>query len=315
MPHLARRSIAWMARALPVTLPVVAADSTPILLLVDRADLGHSGLNKAMLLARHLRAPLELYLCEVSPSGRSPQDSPQGVSRLAPMQAAAHAYLHALRQSIFSTDVQIHCESQVATSLADGLDQRLRRRAALLVIIPVGAQILPQRHLGVDWSPLQGRSVPLLLTRRRVWRPIPQFGAAVDLGADGDDELGARLIGLAERLTRRCAALLEYLYLAVGDNEGKVALEAWRRLGRLAGGTPARCALKGWLHCQQGQPSEELPGVVGERGYDLLMMGWPRRPASALAGRNHHHAPPPSVRLLHESAGDLLLLPAVASGD
>ena len=313
MPHLARRSIAWMARAVPVTLRVVAAESTAILLLVDRADLGHSGLNKAMLLARHLRAPLDLYLCEVSPSGRS-RDSTQDGSRLAPMYAAAQAYLHALRQSIFSTDVEIRCESQVASSLADGLEQRLRRGAALL-IIPVGAHILPQRHLGGNWSWLQGCNVPLLLARKRVWRPVPQFGAAVDLGADGDDEHGARLIGLAERLTRRCAALLEYLYVATGDNEGKVALEAWRRLGRLAAGTEARSALKGWLHCRQGEPREVLSGVIGERGYDLLMMGWPRRPDGALAGLNHEHAPPRSVRLLQETAGDLLLLPAVASGD
>ena len=104
-----------MAAAVPVTLLVVAAALIPILLLVDRGDLGHNGLNKAMLLARHMQAPLELHLCEVSPFVRS-RDSPAGVAQLAQMQAAAQAYLHALRQSIFSTDVEIRCESQVATS-------------------------------------------------------------------------------------------------------------------------------------------------------------------------------------------------------
>ena len=184
----------------------------------------------------------------------------------------------------------------------------------LLVITPVGAHIMPDPRVGVDWSGLQGCNVPLLLARKRAWKPVPQFGAAIDLGADGDDEFGARLIGLAERLTRRCAALLEYLYVAAGDTEGAPAQQAWRRLVQLAGITEGSSGLTGWLHYQQGQPREVLPSVVGERGYDLLMMGWPRRPDGARAGFTDDDAPP-SVRLLQAAEGDLLLLPAVASGD
>jgi hypothetical protein len=310
-----------------VTLPVVLTELTPILLLVDRGDLGHHGLNKAMLLARHLQAPLEMYLCDVSPSATAP-DSPQRLAELAQKQAAAQAYLQALRQGISSTDVEIRCESRVASSVAEGLDQRLRRGAALLVIAPAGAQLVPDPRVGLERSLLQCCIVPLLLTRRRAWRPVPQFGAAIDLDVDADPRLGARLVGLAERLTRRCEALLEYLYVGRGETEAEAARAAWRRLTQLADAAEDRSGLKGWLRYHHGQPREVLPGVVSERGYDLLMMGWPRRPdgapegfidddaASSAPGRTLAKPRTPlesrrtSVRLLQAAAGDLLLLPA-----
>lgn len=322
-----------MAVAVPGNLLLMATTSIPILLLVDRGDVGHHGLNKAMLLARHMRAPLELYLCEVSPLVRS-RDSPERAAQLAELQAAARAYLHALRLHIFSTDVEIRYESQVTTSWADGLNQRLQRAAVLLVITPVGAQITPDPRVALDWSLLQSCTAPLLLTRKRAWKPVPRFGAAIDLGAGADDELGARLIGLAEQLTRACSALLEYLYVAVDEGEATPVYEAWRRLAQLAGVAKGSVGSRGWLRYHAGRPREQLPSVVGERGYDLLMMGWPRRrdgtltsfinddaAPSALGAASPRHAAPleenrrTSVRLLRAADGDLLLLPAVSSAD
>lgn len=305
--------------------------SAPILLLVDRGDLGHYSLHKAMLLARHMQAPLELHLCEVLPVTQARNSQPH-LTRLAQVQTEARAYLQALRQNILSTDVEIRCESQVAPSLADGLDQRLRGAGVLLVITPVGAQIVPDLRVAMDWSLLQSCSAPLLLTRKRAWRPVPQFGAAIDLDADADDELGARLIDLAERLSRRCVALLEYLYVAPGDAEGALVQAAQQRLAALAGATNRNGALHGWLHYHPGQPREVLPRVVSERCHDLLMMGWPRRPegfltnfvkdavaASSESGVDSgsqaaplEDAAPICVRLLWAAEGDLLLLPAVS---
>src|SRR3974390_1436551 len=129
----------------------MATDSTPILLLVDRSDLGNYSLNKAMLLARHLHAPLELYLCEVSRSAQ-PWGSQDQATQPAQLPADAQAYLRALRQNILSTDVEIRCESRLAASWADGLEQRLRRAAVLLVITAVGGRVVPDPRRALDWS-------------------------------------------------------------------------------------------------------------------------------------------------------------------
>jgi len=301
----------------------------PVVLLVDRSDFGHHGLIKAMLLARHLQAPLELYLCELSPSLQSRNRQGQS-SQSGQLRAEAQAYLQALRQNIVSTDVEIRCASQVAASWADGLEQRLQRAAVLLVTAPVGAQIVADPRIAVDWSLLRACSAPLLLTRKRPWKAVPRFAAAIDLGAGADEELGAQLIGLAEQLTRRCSAHLEYLYAAPDAGEDSPAEQAWRRLTQLAGSTQASPGSRAWLHYLQGQPREVLPRLVGERGYDLLVMGCPRPQGGALAGFIDDDAPQPpalgrryghraavlenaertAARLLRAADGDLLVLPA-----
>jgi nucleotide-binding universal stress UspA family protein len=198
------------------------------------------------------------------------------------------------------------------------------------VITPVGAHVVPDPRVAFDWSLLRACAAPLLLTRKRPWKPVPRFGAAIDLGAGADEELGARLIRLAEQLTRRCSAHLEYLYAAPDAGEDSPAEQAWQRLTELAANTQESPGLSGWLHCLQGQPREVLPRLVGERSYDLLVMGCPPPQGGALAGFIDDDAPQPAalghpsghrpavlenarrtpVGLLRAADGDLLVLPA-----
>lgn len=315
-----------MAGQAPVNLCGMTSHSAPILLLVDRSDMGLHSLGKAMLLARYLRAPLELHLCEVSPWVGS-RDSPARTSQVSQLQGAAQTYLRALLQKLSLGDLHVRCESQVASSWADGLTQRLRRAAVLLVVAPLGAQALPDPRAALHWSLLHACTVPLLLPRQRIWKPVPKFGAAIDLGSAADEEQAARLIGLAERWARGCHALLEYLYVAGGQAEGKPAQQAWHRLGALAGAAPDGAGLKGWLHYHPAEAEAELPRAVAARDYDLMMMGRPRRrstlpgfidddePCLAPSRARSQAAPTQNTwtRLLRGAAGDLLLLPAASS--
>ncbi len=261
---------------------MLGAVATPVLLLVDRQDIGQNGLQKAMLLARYLQAPLELFLCEVSPGPRAGRDLS--------VPARAQEYLQALRQSIHCTDVDISTKAEVAGSVVEGLRAKLQRSAPVLVVVPTTArdgQEVSATDVTRPWASACG--APLLLARRRPWRPVPRFGAAVDLSATADAALGRRIVRLAETLTRRCGALLEYVFVAPGPVDAAQINRARQRLESFAGQRSS-----GWLYYRCGDPVEQLTRVVLERDPDVLLLGASDRVSRGGAGMGH---------------GDVLLVP------
>lgn len=295
--------------------------TSSIVLMVEPGEQVHHGLNKALLLARHLREPLDLFWC----GGGSDVPHQKGWKRdeTALADSEAQNYLRALRLGIPSADVVIRSECTRAPSLAEGLMQKLQHTPARLVVRAVanngGSKTAAK---AIDQSLLQGCSSPLLLARKRAWRPIPRFAAALDLNEESDKDQCQQIARLAEALTSACGALLEYLFIERDDRRARGAVDARHRLDALT--RPDR--VSGWLHYRVGDPKELLPRVVVERDYDLLLLGLSVYPphnvaGDALRGSRADGSTPWArkemildtlpARLLRSAGGDLLLVPKI----
>ena len=94
--------------------------------------------------------------------------------------------------------------------MAAGLAERLTSLHADLVVKNVSDGLAGDRRRSPafdDWELVHRCAVPLLLTGRRPWRPVPQVWAAVDLDADQAD-LSERLLGIASDLAKGCGGQL-----------------------------------------------------------------------------------------------------------
>jgi nucleotide-binding universal stress UspA family protein len=276
-----------------------------ILLLVERGERAHRGLNKALLLARHFGARLELLLCETARyvSGRA-NDSAAVESAHETCVTEGRHYLQALLQTIVFAGVEIGAQALCVPSIPEGVAEQMVHTGGQLIV--KGARPGNGLATPLDWRILEQCGVPLLLTSGRPWRASPRFAAAVDLSDAGDRRLSTRLVGLCEALAHRCGAELDYLYATpIHERAVRARQMHGRLLSLLGAGDPG----VGRLQYCSGEPSEVLPRLIARRDYDLLALG-ARHAASA--------ARPDALlsRLVRAAGGDLLLLPGrVASGN
>lgn len=180
-----------------------------ILLVVERGERVHAGLAKALTLARHTRAHLELFLCET--------DSYLQASE--PRLQRGHDYLRALRDGVLCADVVIDDEVAWAPSLLRGVAEKLRRTPVQMVVRVAGqlnsAMAIFARHL------IGHSGIPLLLTRGRPWQAVPRFVAVLDPAPGA----AARApIGQLSELLKHCSgAQMDYLVSPTGGLAGLLA--------------------------------------------------------------------------------------------
>jgi nucleotide-binding universal stress UspA family protein len=269
-----------------------------ILLLVERGDQGHHALNKALLLARHLHARLELFLCDTErySSVRSNGDEAADTS-LAIRLAEAHEYLRALRKSMLVTDVEVTSDAVCHVSLRAALADKLRHGDVDLVVkgvVPAGDG---HGHRAIDWPLVASCRVPLLLTRSRPWHPVPRFAAAVDLQDRQGRALSSAITAIGESLSHSCGAELEILFAHAGSGAEFAPERLASTLNRTARAHRLDVSRLQYL---SGEPTEVLPDIVTQRDYDLVVMGKPQ------------HGWPPELsrsvaaRVVRASPGDVL---------
>jgi hypothetical protein len=190
-----------------------------ILLMVERGAQVHAGLAKALTLARHTGARLELLLCESEPCpGMDGQDPEVRAAREQCLQRGRE-YLRALREGILCADVQIDGEVVCAASLFAGVMEKMRRNSAQMI---VRASSNPDSAMAVlAWRLVRQSGTPLLLTRGRPWQAAPLFVAALNPsgGAAGGSQLGP----LSELLRSRCGARVDYLVASAQGLPGIIA--------------------------------------------------------------------------------------------
>lgn len=178
-----------------------------ILLLVERGERVHAGLAKALTLARHTGARLELFLCETEPYlGVNKHDPAAGTAREQCLQRG-HEYLRALRDGIWCADVVIDDEVAWAPSLLQGVAEKLHRTPVQMVVRTAGpldtAMAVFARHL------VSRSATPLLLTRGRPWRAVPRFVAVLNPGRGA---AAPAPIGRLGELLKRCSgAQMDYV--------------------------------------------------------------------------------------------------------
>ncbi len=172
-----------------------------LLVVVGRESESQASLRKAMVVARHLGACVDLLLCESEPSSPA---SEAGATRI----------LEALRGSIAADAVLIETSWAGGVSLRAGIARRLGvRRSSLVVRSICGSADAGSRRASLAERELVsgGFHAPLWLSRRPAWAPSPRFGLAPDLGARGCPAWSDSARQLARVLARGSPAEVELL--------------------------------------------------------------------------------------------------------
>lgn len=246
-----------------------------ILLLVERGDRVHEGLNKALLVARHFRAKLDLFLCDTERYATTGSTA-SGGGRPGDARWVAEGtdYLQALRKSIVAPDVDISTEAICHRSLREAISERLERGRIDLIVKTTEAsrRDAPRRGAG-DWAALATCPVPLLLTRGRSWRPTPLFAAAVDTHDAAAFDQSRAVASLGNSLAGVCGAELDLL-CARSERPSAVDDDALERLGQLAAAAHPRVVQHSRLLA--GIATDVVPAYIVERDYDLVVLDKPR---------------------------------------
>ena len=145
---------------------------TSILAVIDPADETRHVVVKAMVLARHFRARLELFLCESERAYtfRHAYDRTGVAEANRFCVASGLQYLDSIRRSI-ADDVPITTHVATSSPLYEAIVQRvLEVRPDLVIKSAAGHHPLERFTLDAnDWQLARTCPVPLMLTRGRPW--------------------------------------------------------------------------------------------------------------------------------------------------
>src|SRR5687767_3768329 len=109
---------------------------TSILVVVERSDYAHRGLAKAVVLARHFGARLELFLCDAEQAHQLRRlYDPRGVEEArAACLADARRYLESMRHFVAAQDIDIELDVACESPMYEGVLRKVLRSRPDLVI-------------------------------------------------------------------------------------------------------------------------------------------------------------------------------------
>ncbi|MEJ1961663.1 MAG: universal stress protein [Gammaproteobacteria bacterium] len=246
---------------------------TSILAVIDPADETRHVVAKAMVLARHFGARLELFLCdsEHAYSLRHAYDR-RGVSDAQrECLSSGQRYLDAVRRSL-AEDVPITTHAACESPLYESIVHRVQEVHPDLVIKSAAGHHPLQRFTldANDWQLARTCPVPLMLTRGRPWSARGRFAAAVDVGDPDGAALARSIMQTAGFLTLGCRGRLDVLYCdrdpgeVNGSNARKDALA--RLVNEFRVGVETQ-------HVLPGNADDVLPEFSARQDYDLMFMG------------------------------------------
>lgn len=267
------------------------------MLVVERHDPAHQVLNRALVLARHLHARLDLLLFDgdyVEPASVAVPGREQARQR---NERSAREYLEALRGSIDAPGVEITIDVVGGSTLAEAVVHKVLNRCPDLVIRCAHTDGRGE-FARSDMRLVQVCPAPLLLTSGRPWHARPHLAAVVDLCDRRSLESTRAVTAMGARLREGCAGELDILYEDPSLTEGEGGFvagpmhdELRRRLNELRaqGGVDEE-----HLHAIAPAATASLARLVESRGFDVLIHAVPDpQPAgSAWSG-----ATPPSRQL------------------
>jgi universal stress protein E len=245
-----------------------------ILVVLDRRRNPRHLLAKAMVLARHFHAKVELFLCDSEHAYvlRHTYDA-QGVQKARDACVTdARAYLESVRLSVTADDVPITTYAACESPLYEGIVQRVLESCPDLLIKEVGCEESSGRSTldANDWQLARTCPVPVMLTRGRLWAPEPRFAAALDVSEHETPGLAGAIADASRYLAAGCHAELEFIYSERARENGNERDEHVTTLTRLADESrvsPAR------VHVLNGEPETTLPSFARSQNYDALVLG------------------------------------------
>jgi hypothetical protein len=178
-----------------------------ILVLADRSTEAQSSLHKASVLARHLDASIDIFLCDTDHAWavREQAHSAEARAVVAACDAENERFLQALRGSVSATDLRITLSSGCAFAVHEGLAARVEQLRPMLVIksLANGREGRARPPQPAEMQIIRSCRVPLLLSQGHQWQPVPRFCAALD--ANVRDEVMTRSVLLTTaQMSRDC---------------------------------------------------------------------------------------------------------------
>jgi len=245
---------------------------TSILVVINPADESRQVLAKAMVLARHFGARLELFLCDSEYAYTlSHLYDPRGIQAARNVcLVAGERCLDALRRSL-AEDVEVTthvaCESPLYQAVVNRV---IQSKPDLVIKSAAGRAFLDRLTLDAnDWQLARTCPVPLMLTRSRPWNARPRFAAAVDVSDPGAAALAHSIVETAAFLVRGCQGELDVVF-SESAPDSPSRLSRRESLGKLA--TEFRIG-KEHVQVLTGEPEQSLPGWAAGRDPDVIVMG------------------------------------------
>jgi universal stress protein E len=243
-----------------------------ILVVIDSFEPVQQVLAKAMVLARHFGAGLELFFCDSEQAYVLKHAYDQaGVDQARQACLAnGHKYLESLRLSVLADDVPISLDVACNSPRYESIVQKVLASRPDLVIKSVEKRADGSVRLDAnDWQLARACPAPLMFTHGRPWRAQPCFAAAVDVSPEEAD-------GMAHCIMRAAQ------FLACGSHAGLDAVYSERLDGNALGASAER-ALQA-LGTEFGLPADHLRVLYGdpeialcrfadEQRYDVLVIG------------------------------------------
>jgi universal stress protein E len=244
-----------------------------ILAVIDPADESRHVVVKAMVLARHFGARLELFLCESESAFalRHAYDRTGVAEAKEICLARAQRYVDAVRRSL-AEDVCITTHVACESPLYEAVVNRVRAARPDIVVKSAAGRHDPERFTmdANDWQLARTCPVPLMLTRGRPWSPAARFAAAVDVDDPAGPGMPKAVMRTAGFLALGCKGELDVLYSekeAPGTPGAHDRREALSQLVQEFGmGRERRTIL-------QGNADDTLPEYAARQGYDVLVLG------------------------------------------
>jgi universal stress protein E len=244
-----------------------------ILVVLDRGGTPRHVLAKAMVLARHFRARVELFLCdsEQAYTLRHAYDVSGVEKAREACLTDARAFLESVRLSVTAEDVPISIYAACESPLYEGIVQRVLETGPDLIIKEAGGLELGGRSGfdANDWQLARTCPVPIMLTRGRPWRPEPCFAAAVDVSEHETPGLANAIAATSEYLANGCHASLSFLYSERSDDRDTRD----EHLGTLNKVADEAHVPRSQIHVLEGEPESTLPHFAHSQGYDVLILG------------------------------------------
>lgn len=259
---------------------------TSILAVVDPADETRKVVAKAMVLARHFGARLELFLCdsESAYSMRQAYD-PTGVAEARRLcESNGQRYLDSIRRSL-AEDVAVSTHVACSSPLYEAIVQRvIQTRPDLVIKSAAGHHPLQRLTLDAnDWQLARTCPAPLLLTRGTPWSAEGRFAAAVDVSDPDGGAVARSIMQTAGFLTLGCRGRLDVIFCEPGSADTAAVARHKDALARLVnefrvGGEREQVLA--------GEADDTLPQFAAGQGYDLIVLGalTRRRGPSTLMG-------------------------------
>jgi len=256
---------------------------TSILVVIDPTDESRHVLGKAMILARHFRARLELFLCDSENAfALSHSYDRRGVSAAREgCVAAGYRYLDAVRRTL-AEDVQVTSHVACESPLYEAIVRRaLDTRPDLVIKSAAGA-----RRLWLDandWQLARTCPVALMLTRGKPWNARPRFAAAVDVTDPDGGALARTIMQAAGFMAGGCKADLEVVFSSAPGLDTETREVHADLLARLVNEFRVGAEHTTIL---SGAAEETLPAFASGKNFDVLVMGalTRRRGLAALVG-------------------------------